>query len=252
MIQATSRTNFNRSRLIRILDGMGVADAVESRQDVAERLSQWVDVTDAITLFAVLETNTTGTAGRQTGASASIETEFAEARADLVKLIMEDCSPGCGRARIKFPEPAPSAPHEIAIDYTPFHRFYLAHQREMESAIDRLRARARQALSIHSPPLQQLANLDAALDQILGDQERKSFATVPLLLEKRFAQLLTAHRQALADAGPADSPALWMQPGGWLAAFGQELQEALLAELDARLQPVTGLIEAIRNKGNAA
>jgi hypothetical protein len=43
-----------------------------------------------------------------------------------------------------------------------------------------------------------------------------------------------------------------MQPGGWLAAFGQELQEALLAELDARLQPVTGLIEAIRNKGNAA
>ena len=34
----------------------------------------------------------------------------------------------------------------------------------------------------------------------------------------------------------------------WLAAFGKEWQEALLAEMNVRLQPVVGLMEALSNK----
>ena len=47
-----------------------------------------------------------------------------------------------------------------------------------------------------------------------------------------------------------DDPAMWMRPGAWLANFRDELLEALLAELDVRLQPAMGLIEAFSNEVN--
>jgi hypothetical protein len=50
------------------------------------------------------------------------------------------------------------------------------------------------------------------------------------------------------DNEQPDDPALWMQPGGWLANFCRELQGVLLAELDLRLQPTVGLIEALSNE----
>jgi hypothetical protein len=56
------------------------------------------------------------------------------------------------------------------------------------------------------------------------------------------------HARRRADNEQADDPALWMQPGGWLAGFRKELQDALLAELDVRLQPTVGLIEAFSNE----
>jgi hypothetical protein len=45
-----------------------------------------------------------------------------------------------------------------------------------------------------------------------------------------------------------DQPALWLQAGGWLAHFCQELHTVLLAELDLRLQPTLGLVEALQNE----
>ena len=38
------------------------------------------------------------------------------------------------------------------------------------------------------------------------------------------------------------------RPGGGLDVFGKEMQEVLLAELEVRLQPVVGLIEAFSNE----
>jgi hypothetical protein len=50
--------------------------------------------------------------------------------------------------------------------------------------------------------------------------------------------------RALVETGQADNPALWLQAGSWLGRFGNELQTMLLAELDLRLQPTLGLVEA--------
>jgi hypothetical protein len=81
--------------------------------------------------------------------------------------------------------------------YEPYRRFYLAHQGEMESCVRSLRTSVRQALSRASTTLKQLAALDEALDKILCVRQRQLLSTVPLLLERRFEQLLKARQQPL-------------------------------------------------------
>jgi hypothetical protein len=66
----------------------------------------------------------------------------------------------------------------------------------------------------------------------------------PVLLGKRFQQLFKEHQQKLADTQQTDNPVSWMQAGGWLARFCKDMQMLLLAELELRLQPAMGLIEA--------
>ena len=248
MTRALLRTNFNSSRLIRILADLSIEDGAEPSQAFAERLGQWLDVADAITLHAAHSARAANPpavlSGGQSGASAGVEEEFARIRTALANSITRSCPPKPGEIRIEGSEAS-----QLAAAYEPFQRFYFAHQREMDSSVRPLRAKLRAALTKASPALRQLAALDAALDKILSVREGKLLATVPLLLEKRFGQLLKAHRQTLVDTRPADDPALWMQ-GGWLAGFGKELQGVLLAELDVRLQPVVGLIEAFSNEAS--
>jgi hypothetical protein len=197
--------------------------------------------------------------GGLSGASLAVKDEFDEfvrIRTALTNSITRSCSPDVFDARITWPMPKSGIAIEVseakepAAVYEPYHRFYLAHQHDMDSSLRPLRTRVRAALSKASPALRQLAALDAALDQILSDREGKLLATVPALLEKRFRQRFEAHRQTLVDTRQADDPAQWMQPAGWLAGFRKELQFVLLAELDVRLQPAMGLIEAFSNEAN--
>lgn len=252
MTQALPRTHFNTSRFVRLLTGLTVADAGEIKQDAAERLGQWLDVNDAIALYtahgARSPTLSNTSPSENFAASAALEREFVRLRTNLAQTIAKSCSPHGGEMRIKLPTPSPGAPLEIATAYEPYRRFYLAHQRDMDASIRPLRAKARDALSAASPTLARLAALDAALDDSLWAHERRLLATTPALLEKRFEQQLKAHRQTLTETAQTDNPALWMQPGSWLANFCQELQATLLAELDVRLQPTAGLIEAFGNK----
>ena len=112
--------------------------------------------------------------------------------------------------------------------YTPYHQRHLDLQRQMEQMIAALRDHVRQALCRISPRLRQLAVLDAAFEQALAAREQKLLPTVPVLLKRRFAQLRDAE--------------------GGLEAFRNEWREALLAELDLRLEPVAGLVDAVRNE----
>ena len=254
MKRALPRTNFNSSKLIRFLTDLSIVDAAESKQAFAERLGEWLDFADAITLHAAHNASASNSSAAYSGkpsvANNSVEEEFARTRTVLVNSITTSCSPDGGEARIKVPTPKPGTAIETAVAYEPYHRFYLAHQGEMELGVRSLRSNVRQALSRASATLGHLAALDAALDKILGVRERQLLSTVPLLLEKRFEQLLKAHQQRLADTPQPDDPGLWMQPGRWLAGFCRELQGVLLAELDLRLQPTVGLIEAFSNRKN--
>ena len=95
------------------------------------------------------------------------------------------------------------------------------------------------------------AALDAVLEQALATRERNLLATLPLLLAKRFGHLYKAHQEALGDRLALDDPEMWMRPGGWLAMYCRDMQAVLLAELEVRLQPVAGLIEALGNEVTA-
>ena len=239
MTRALTRTPFHSSQLIRILADLALLDAVEPGGAFAEKLGLWVAFRDAITLSAALTASPSATpSGARLVAPAAVRAEFDRVRATLVSAMTKTSSPA----------PSLDEPLDVATGYEPYRRYYLAHQRDMEANIRPLRAKVRGVLLKASPALQQLATLDAALDGILAERESKLLATIPLLLEQRFGQLLKAHQQMLLETPQTDHPDFGMRADGWLTRFRHEFQTVLLAELDVRLQPTLGLVEAFNNE----
>lgn len=244
MTRGLQRATFNRSALVRLLSEVA-PETSDPKYDFGERLGQWLDFSDALTLSSVL-TSSTGAlpAARQRPAAAGMTEQLARLRQSLSDAILNDGVFTAEPARVRFPTPLPQATADSAADFSPYHRYYLAHQRDMGAAIAALRSNARKALAALSPAHKQLAQLDIAFENILTARERNLLASIPLLLAKRFAQRYQDHRDTLAaDAG--DDPADWTQPGSWLEAFCQDTQAVLLAELELRLKPVAGLIAAL-------
>lgn len=252
MTRALPRTNFNSSTFIRLLSDLAVLDTAAAKPAFTERLAQWMGVADAITLYGALAPAGANVPAMPAAVNArarlAAERELGRVRSSLVASINRSCATEAAESRLKFPVPLPDTAEETAAFYTAVHRFYTAHQRDMDAAVGPLRSRVRQALADASAGLRQLAQLDAALDDLLAARERRLLATVPVLLEKRFERLRAAHQQALAEAGQADDASRWIEPGGWLAGFRDELKGVLQAELELRLQPVIGLIEAFSSE----
>ena len=213
------RSHFNRSALVRQIAAWQAAPADAPRQDVAERLGDWLNVADAITLHSAhrslpsvaLAKPQPGIAGK----SADLDAEYAQVRATLAKSI----------ATRQFGRPIVAS-----TDFPVYHQRYLDQQRRMEMSIEALRAHVRQVLSQTSPRLAQLAALDAVLAQMLAGREQKLLSSVPTFLKACFKALHQAH-----DA----------DDDSWIATFEQDFQQTLLAELDLRLQPIAGMIEAL-------
>jgi len=253
MMRAPTRTNFHSSRLVRVLADLAMVDARAPDGDFAEKLGLWVKFTDAIALSAVHSANLPGTPiGDQPTNRVALSEIYARTRAGLVRSITQMTLPHEGGTRQQRPSPEAGADREDAVTYEPYRRSYLALQRDIELKVRPLRAHVREVLGQSSPALKKLATLDAALDTILSERESKLLSTIPALLEKRFHHLRQSHQQVLAEAPHADHPAAPMQPAGWLACFGDEMQTVLLAELDVRLHPTLGLIEAFNLNSTTA
>ncbi|MDB5851060.1 MAG: hypothetical protein JWP29_4812 [Rhodoferax sp.] len=238
------RTNFSSSPLVRLLGDAAAVDASAPRQDVAERLSQWVGIFDAATLHAVHQSiaaldDDTPASGLPASAL-PLEEQVRQVRAVLAKAIATPAGPVDFGQRARHPLNQPEPAPDTEVDFAVYRKRYLDLQRNMELMVEPLRDHLRQTLSKASPQLRQLAALDAAWEKMLEAREQNLLMTVPGFLEKRFKQLRQAHGQ--------DEPALWRQPGGWVHVFEKEMQEVLLAELNHRLEPVVGLTEAFNSK----
>lgn len=242
MTRELQRATFNRSALVRVLSDT-LPEAPEPKYDFGERLGQWLDFSDALTLFSVLNTEA-GSVAPAHSANSDLPAQLARVRRNLSDSIHNDGVFNAEPARIPFPTPLPNATAESAADFSPYHRYYLAHQRDMNAAITALRANARKALASQSGAGKQLAELDAAFEKFLSTRERNLLANIAIMLGKRFRQRYAEHRAALAD-NTVDDPTIWTQPGSWLEAFCHDAQTVLLAELELRLKPVTGLIAAL-------
>lgn len=254
MTRELQRATFNRSALVRVLSDT-LPEVPDPKYDFGERLGQWLDFSDALTLFSVLNTEAGSGTPIPIGNS-DLPAQLARVRRNLNDSIHNDGvfspDPADIPARIPFPTPLPNARPESAADFSPYHRYYLAHQRDMNSAITALRANARKALAGQSAAGKQLADLDAAFEKFLFTRERNLLSNIPIMLGKRFDQRYAEHRAALAD-NTADDPTTWTQPGNWLEAFCHDAQTVLLAELELRLKPVAGLIAAlVATPGNTA
>jgi hypothetical protein len=248
MARALTRTNLHSSNLIRVLADLAVLDAAAPGNAFAEKLGEWLNLNDAITLRALHTASPPARQAQAQPASAvSLQAVFDQTKAALVAAITQTGTPKGARTRLALPVLVSVMPLDGATAYEPYRRYHLAHQRQMDSRIGPMRAEVRQRLCQTSPALKSLADLDAVFEGILCDHEARLLARLPTLLEQRFGQLLTAHQQQLAEAQQTDQPALWMTPGGWLGRFCHELQTVLLAELDFRLQTTLGLVEALNH-----
>lgn len=182
---------------------------------MAERLGEWLNVADAIALNSAHQALPAVARAPRPAARKSatdMQAEVQRVRHTLTQAISTPLHP-------------PTEATDTA--FAPHHQRCLDQQRRMEMSIDALRDHLRQTLSATSPRLAQLAVLDATLDQMFGGREQKVLAGLPAFLKARFEQL----RQA--------------QPDAWPPLFEQDFQQALMAELDLRLQPVVGMIEAL-------
>jgi Protein of unknown function (DUF3348) len=229
------------SAFIRALAALNDVHAPASPDAFAQRLAQWLAWTDAFSLSAALgdapaRPDVPALVGR--AAVSADERECARVRGALAKLIADAPAGGAEPRRLGRPLAAAAAPTDVPADFATYRQRYAKCQLAMETQIVPLRRRLRSTLADRSPALAKLAELDTVMEQVVGAQERALLATVAGRLEPRFDQLRGTQRDPASDAP--------IQPGPWLDRFRQEMRDLLLAELDLRLQPVEGLLEACR------
>lgn len=261
MTRALPRASLYSASLVRFLTENAMLNPARQAQDVGQKLGDWLDFRQAIALHGVLHPEPAAdpqTAAlpapeqrRTTVTPEAMARHVDKVRTQLAESITQGAPAGSGLARIEMPAPVLDEPVELKTAFAPYRRFVAAHQRQMESTLRSLRAQLRLQLSQRGSAGQQLAALDAAFENILAEREAVLLAKTSKLLEKHFVQTLKAHLQAQAAQAALSTEtadATIDDPSPWLMPLRQTLRQALLAELDTRLQPALGLLEALTSE----
>lgn len=217
------RNDLKSSNLVALLGQWVSVDAQAPRTDFAERLGLWLNAFDAIELQAALPpVPVDGTAAPARVPAAR------STRVDTVQAELHKVRAALAQAIARPVEPLATDPGEIG--HPAYQHRQQQLQRQMEQAICALRVRVRSALGELSPRLRPLVALDAVYEKVLGTREQLLLPAIATLLEHRWGQLRSAAE------------------GGWPEVFDREWRQALLAELDLRLEPVEGLLEALHGE----
>ncbi len=237
------------------LQAWGLAVAAPAVGPVGERLAQSLSWLDAVALAQVLGTplappspegaaRLPATRAWATAALERIEAELQAGFADPV-LVGEGPLTPARRAAAPLPvraSPKPAAKPTGALDaVAPYRLHHSTQQRSLAIRVTTLRAQLRSQLTQTTPRLVRLAALLAVLERALQAREEQALAGLPSMTAQRGISL----RAADPNPDPDDRHA-WPAPG-WRGQLWDELQRVLQAELDLRLQPVRGLIEALHD-----
>ncbi len=240
MSQPSIQIPANSSRLVRSLAELCTVDAAVSHEHFAERLGQMFDLPDSIKISAVHGKTLAVTLEPPAVSRETVKAEFLRVRAGIVSSVLRSFVPGSGAARLRFPATDAATAIEETMAPEPYLAFYMAQQRDIEFRVRNLQAVTRDALAGFSPRLAQLVALDSAIGDPLSAHARRLFTAVPRLLQQRFELLLEEYRQAIS--GQPHAHALREKA---LGQFREEMQGLLLAEIETRLLPTLGLIEAL-------
>ena len=247
MTRVQPRARLHSSELLGFLASQGFVDNAADTGDVGQRLGDWLDFRHAIALQAFLgEIDKPDAIAVQPTARVDAERlhlRFDQVRSALEQSITEGSSPAPGMPRIEQPSPELEHPIDPKTAFDAFRRYSAGHQRQMEKIIRSLRAQLRSMLDKGTAPQRQLAALDTIFDNVVLQREGRLLGQIPVAFEKRFAKALKQHLKQVLQATEADERAPRTTP--WLAPLLEDLRSALLAELDLRLQPVLGLMEAL-------
>lgn len=201
------------------------------RESVAHRLAQWLDWTDAIALASVLDARgpqepppaAAKPSARRHNAAAPRPLPAAQSLAqgrqricDAVQQLVKDAVSDWARD--------PSDARDPAV----LRRAVAQAQRQMDTSVSGLRSVLRHRLLGGTAAQRELAAIDAVLEHALADRQRHFLSGAPARL---------AHPSLLGEnADPA--------------AVERRLMQALAAELELRLQPLQGLVQALPHTAN--
>jgi hypothetical protein len=235
MVQASQRTTVRGPTFIRLLARLTDVGVPQSNPSLSDRLSQWLDWTQAIALSTALDGRPSVLDGQAFGSAE--EDECARVRSSLAHAISNDAELALLRQREAEKALTAEGGEPVAVDYTPFRQRYAAMQRRMQTATGHLRGRLRDMLAQRSADMARLADVDAVMERALSPREQTLLASVPTVLGDHFERLRQAEAQKADNAASA-----------WLDVFCRDMQSVLLAELDVRFQPVEGLLAALRTR----
>lgn len=239
MIQISTPTTVNRPRLVRFINDLGMGAPQISHEHFTQRLGQLFDLPGSIAVAAAQVKRPPQAPEADTRSRDQVQTLFLRGREAIVRGALKAFLPD-GGVRIRFPVPAADADPTQTLTPERYIAFYAAQQREADFRVRQLHADIRAAVAGCSPELDRLCALDKVLGKQLAGPGRRFFEAVPQLLQHRFEHLLGPYRPGPADPSP-DHDA-WRQA---LAQYRTEMQGMLLAEIETRLLPTTGLVEAL-------
>ena len=269
MTKAPTPVALNDSRLVRLLTELIALDVDLSHQDFSQKLGQLLTFSDSITLSGMYEKLSRLQFQPDTALQASAaKNEFLRVRQLLMGFIVKSFAEGDALVRVRYPAPPESGIAGMDLSekdqqalYESYRVFYVSHQREMDLKLQTLSAAIRKLMSGLSDDLAKLSLLDKTMSEMLAPHKRKFFSAVPALMGKRFEHLLQEqHQLQLAikrneeqiDKEKNDGANSRVQDPvetaaipNWYPKLRGEIQQLLLAELDIRLQPALGLVEAI-------
>ncbi|MCR8921627.1 DUF3348 domain-containing protein [Dasania sp. GY-MA-18] len=226
MTKPALHTNRKGSRLSNYLSSLGVSQHKPSQQNFAERVGELIGLPGSLVLSsAPLKVKPQPAASSDQG----IQDLFLEQHNQLVQFIAACFDGSETRRRFQLP----SIHQDTEKPLTDLKRFYINVQTELAGQVYKLHILIKDAAADISPHLKQLCTLDSAMSDILSNHIKRSFSSIPNHLDQRF-QYWQQHSDDNFESA--------------ISNFCQELQQLLLAELDARLQTTYGLIEAVNEQ----
>lgn len=223
MNRTPSASSFVQPRLVSLLSAWDSGAAAVAPDQFTQRLGRLIDLSSSFDLAETLDSLPRLEYEPAPDQGVRAREDFLRVHAAMIGAVMRSLDPERGPTRIRWPEPeAGASPPAEA-----YSKFYAANQREMEARVRGLQERVRDAIAGCAPELAQLAALDGALGDALLVHSRRLFAGIPARVRKRLEQL----RGEGGDAAEA--------------RLKGEVQALLLAEIEARLLPVQGLVEAL-------
>lgn len=236
------------ARLVQLVAAISQTAATDSHACFAERLGRLFGLGDTMDLDSAIGFRPKGPFEPSSGIADKLRADLVATRGKMTDRVRQSFSASPSDTMPGLPQPDLDEDPRVSPEFMPYQNFYLARQRELAAGTRQLRTRIRAAVATSGPAMAHLAQLDTVFDHTLAGYTSQCFATLPTVLEKRFETLWQSRQQMnfdQQDHDPARPPVQdWTRPGGWLHQYCQEMQMLLLAELDVRLEPAVGLLDA--------
>ena len=230
MAQSHSLALSERSRLVKLMSELAQLNSSAYDYNLAERLGYFMGVSGSMNLALGLRALPV-TAFDETSESIGIvRKSVLDARERMILRIVESFSSSDSQNSV--PSLANGVREEALRTFSPYQRYYTSQQIEMGVAIKAVREQLRKDMAGISLEMNRLASLDKVLEVNLETHVRKQFNTVTKGLELYFKTEITKQTGEF-------------ELDQFLSPFYQKMRELLLAELDARMQPIFGLLEAL-------